>query len=129
MTGEPGPPSHPPAAPRGTPRTPRQWRAYAEQALSKGAPPDRVMADMAAQGCPWDQAEAAIQEARASQHRSADTIIGCSAAAALIAFLVTVGTFIAATDGGGGAYLIWWGPMLLGAIGIIIGVARKLSIR
>jgi ferric-dicitrate binding protein FerR (iron transport regulator) len=124
MTGEPKPPS-PPGAPS-QPRTARQWRAYAEDCLARGASSDRVAADIAAQGCPWDQAEAAVHEARAGRRRSANAVIGCSAAAALVGFLVTVGTFIAATETGGGTYLIWWGPMLLGVIGIIIGLARKL---
>ena len=118
-------PLEPSPGPEGVVRSARQWRAYAEQELSKGASAEHIVAHMAAQGCPWDQAEAALKQAQAGRRRSANTLIGCSAAIALVAFVVTFGSYAAASQSGG-TYLIWWGPMLMGGIGMFIGLVRRL---
>ena len=120
---------HPSNVIAGSVRTTRQWQAYAELALSKGASKDAALSDMLNAGCPDGVAREVIEYALDIQRRSANRLLGCSVAFMLAGILVTAFTYAAATSSaGGGTYFIWWGPVVCGALGAIVGLCRRLRL-
>ena len=105
-------------------RTRRQWEAYAEESLRRGSSPGAAVQDMVGQGLPQAEAGSIVQAAIDKQTQLSNRIIGCSGAMVAAGLLVTVGTY-SASSSMGGAYLIWWGPVVCGVIGLVVGICRR----
>jgi hypothetical protein len=127
---QPDPPDSPsiPPQPPAARRTLRQWQACAEQLLSQGHSRDTALTNILRDGCPPEQAHTILSAAYAAQHARANKVLGCSAAVALAGLMATVIGFAIAADSGG-TFFIWWGAMLVGGIGVLAGLARKLKLR
>ena len=105
-------------------RTRLQWEAHAEESLRRGLAPGAVAQGMVAQGLPQAEAWSIVQAAVDKQTQVANRIVGCSGAMVAAGLLVTVVSY-SASSSMGGMYLIWWGPVVFGVIGVVIGLCRR----
>jgi len=91
-----------------------------------------MLAEMAASGVSRPDAEGLVVEVIGAMRRRAVTIIAVGCIAVLVGLAVTVITMQAATDAaassGSGMYVVWWGPVVFGAIGAIYGLRVYLKI-
>lgn len=105
-------------------RSLRQWQAYAEKALAEGMSREQLRVSMLEQGCPQETVTAILDEAWNKQHKSVNTLLGCSISMVAFGTLATLIGFAAATNSGD-TYYIFWGCVLCGIIGVIVGAIRK----
>lgn len=76
---------------------------------------------------PWTAEEQA--EIVRGRHRNGRKRMLIGAALFAVGAIVTIVTYSNATDGSGGRYFLWWGPMVFGLILFIQGLAASLSRR
>jgi hypothetical protein len=100
-------------------------RSYAKDVMRQGMPAAKVEEVLRAQGFDAAAASAIVAEAdRTKDERRIagrrGMIIGAVISGIGIAF--TAGTYIAATNNGGGTYVVWWGLIAVGAIQFFRGL-------
>jgi hypothetical protein len=106
----------------GKKHTRRQWIAVCEGRLKKGERADAILLDGIREGYPQVDAEMMVGEAVRDINKGSWKIVGCSSILFLLGFLITVASYSAANTPEGGSYIIWWGAILFGFIGIIYGL-------
>jgi len=109
------------------PRTLRQWQAHAEQSLPRGVPWDKLLGEMVATGCPEEQARSVLQTALASQRKAASGLVRWGSIIAAAGVGVSLTTYAFASESGG-TYFLWYGPIILGAILVMIGLTRRAKV-
>ena len=120
-------PPAPPAAPlppygfTPQPRSLPQWQAYLKMQLGAGRPPASLLAEMGQSGVPQPRAYQLIQEAVGSLKNRAYLAIVIGIAVVILGLLVTFGTMSNA-EAGGGYYVIWYGPVAVGIVGVAYGL-------
>ena len=132
------PPGYPPPGPQygagfyPQVRSRLQWQAYVRARFEAGQSVVQMLAEMAASGVSRPDAEGLVVEVIGAMRRRAVTIIAVGCIAVLVGLAVTVITMQAATDAaassGSGMYVVWWGPVVFGAIGAIYGLRVYLKI-
>lgn len=103
-------------------RSPLQWRAYVRANLEAGQPIGRMLGEMAGSGIGPELAYGLIADVlRDMRDRAVRFLIGSGlfAAAGAVASFATL-QFARST--GGSTYLVWYGPVIVGAIGFIYGL-------
>ena len=109
-------------------RSRQQWAAEAKSRISRRESGSQVEADFMRRGLDRRTAKAVVNEAVAKlRSRAFGLLIGSGAFAALALF-VTLGSYSEA-KAHGGAYWIWYGPVVVGGIAALAALARLLSVR
>ena len=98
-----------------------QWQAYLKMQLSAGRPPMTLLAEMNQSGVPAPQAYQLMHKAIGELRNRAFLAIGIGIAVAIVGLLVTVSTMNNA-ETSGGYYVIWYGPMAIGIVGVAYGL-------
>ena len=99
-------------------------RSYAKDVMRQGMPAAKVEEVLRAQGFDAAAASAIVTEAnRTKDERRAAAKRGMIIGAVIsgIGIAVTVGTYLAAANGGG-TYVVWWGLIVVGAIRFFRGL-------
>jgi hypothetical protein len=109
-------------------RSPLQWQAYARAHLEARRPVGQLLAEMAASGVPQPYAFGFLAQAVSQMRQRATRFIVGGLAAVALGVIVTVATMLAAQHSGGGEYLMWWGPVIFGAIAAAYGAYLYLRI-
>ena len=132
------PPGYPPSGPQygngfyPQVRSRLQWQAYVRARLDAGQPVVQMLAEMAASGVSQPDAYGLVAEVIAAMRKRALGIIGVGCIAVLVGLGVTVITMQAARDAaegsGSGMYVVWWGPVVAGAIAAVYGLHTYLKI-
>ena len=132
------PPGYPPSGPQygngfyPQVRSRLQWQAYVRARLDAGQPVVQMLAEMAASGVSQPDAYGLVAEVIAAMRKRALGIIGVGCIAVLVGLGVTVITMQAARDAaegsGSGMYVVWWGPVVAGAIAAVFGLRAYLKI-
>ena len=126
----PPPPGYPPPGPQQPyppafaafpqVRSPRQWQAHVRTQLEAGMPVGQVLAEMAAAGLPQQAAYGVVADVVGSMRKRALALVIGGIVAVLVGIAVTLGTMQAAREAaessGSGMYLMWWGPIVFGAL-------------
>ena len=111
-------------------RSRRQWEAEARARVTKGESGTGIEADFLKQGLDPQSARTIVDEAIATARSRATGLLIGSAAFAGLGFIVTVGSYSAATSTPyGGTYFIWFGPIIAGGITALVALGRLLGIR
>jgi hypothetical protein len=126
----PPPPAYPPTpsayAPIPLARSPLQWMAYLRTQLEAGQPIDRVLSEMAATGVGQQDAVNLVTAVIGAMRKRALTILAVGVGAVLLGLVVTLATMHAAEESaatsGSGTYVMWFGPIIFGAIAAVYGL-------
>jgi hypothetical protein len=102
-----------------------QWRAYLRTRLDAGQPLAPLLYEMAISGVGQADAYALVAEVAAAMRKRALGFVAGGAIAVVVGLLVTFATLQMAHSGSG-TYIVWWGPVVFGAIGAVYGL-RVLS--
>ena len=118
----------PPSVPAAQ-RSPRQWQAFIRRRIRQYASPHAVWQEAVDQGLPPPDAVHFIDQERRAFRVGAVIMIVVGAVMAILGLAVTVASYTAAAAGPrGGSFLIWWGPILFGAVVVLLGIVRLLRI-
>ena len=129
-TGQP--PGHPPTGyppnygPPPQIRSRLQWRAYLRSRLDAGQPLPQLLYEMAASGIGQLDAYALVAEVCAAMRKRALGFLIGGAIVVVVGLAVTFMTLQMAQSGGGRNYIVWWGPVVFGAMAALYGL-RLLS--
>jgi hypothetical protein len=110
--------------PPSQPRSWLQWQAYVHAQIQAGRPPAHLLAELAASGIPQQHAYGLVMGAIEGQRRRAWIIAGVSGAVLAIGVLVTLSTMSEARSSGGGTFLVAFGAIGCGALGVIYGLMQ-----
>lgn len=111
-------------------RTRRQWEAATRVRISNGESASVVEADFVKQGLDPQTAKAILDDAVNDLRARAKRLLIGGAAVAGLGVFVTMASYSAATSGSnGGEYWLWYGPMIAGAIVVLVALGRLLSVR
>lgn len=130
-------PTQPPASPPGyfpypQVRSPLQWRAYARTCFDAGQPVAKVVAEMTVSGVPPQAAFGIVAEVVAAMRKRAWAIIAGGGIVVAVGLLVTFTTMAAAQDAAessrSGMYVVWWGPVVAGAIAAAYGLRELMRV-
>jgi hypothetical protein len=132
------PPGYPPPGPQygagfyPQVRSRLQWQAYVRARFEAGQPVVQMLDEMAASGVSRPDADGLVAEVIGAMRKRALTILAVGCIVVLIGLGVTVVTMQAARDAadnsGSGMYVVWWGPVVFGAIGAVYGLRAYLKI-
>jgi hypothetical protein len=132
------PPGYPPPGPQygagfyPQVRSRLQCQAYVRARFEAGQPVVQMLAEMAASGVSRPDADGLVAEVIGVMRRRALAIIAVGCIAVLVGLAVTVITMQAAKEAaegsGSGMYVVWWGPVVFGAIGALYGLRAYLKI-
>lgn len=103
-----------------------QWRAYLRARLDAGQPLAQLLYEMAISGIGQADAYALVAEVAAAMRKRARGFTISGAIAVVVGLLVTFNTLQMAQSWGGRTYIVWWGPVVFGAMAAIYGL-RLLS--
>ena len=110
-------------------RSRRQWEATAKARVSKGEPGTGVEASFVNEGLDAPTAKAIVDAAVTKARTRAFALLGIGGAFAFLDLIVTIVSYAETRSSYGSTYFVWYGPIICGIIGAIIGLVKLLSIR
>ena len=107
-------------------RSPLQWKAYVRTQLDAGQPVATMLYEMGATGVNQQDAYRLVADVVGSMRKRALAFVIGGGIAVLIGLGVTLATMQAAQQeaetSGSGMYVMWWGPIIFGAIAAVYGL-------
>ncbi len=101
-------------------RTLEQWQTHIGYRLRTGQPVEAVLTELAASGCPQQQAYAMVRAAIDGILKGHLRTMAVGGGFALVGLAITLATFNMASSGG--SYFFAYGPILIGAIAFFRGL-------
>ncbi len=107
-------------------RSPLQWKAYVRTQFDAGQSVAKVLSEMAATGVGQQDAYRLVADVVAAMRKRALAFVVGGVVAVLVGLAVTLGTMQAARQAaessGSGTYIMWWGPIIFGAVAAVYGL-------
>jgi hypothetical protein len=113
----------------------RQLRAAVRQQVRRGCRGSQVVGDLVRGGVPADAAETLVQETLDSARSGAEGIVVLGIIMVVLGIIVTYASYASAAtqavhSGGHVVFFwVWFGPVVVGVILVILGVARVTKYR
>ena len=106
----------------------KQWESQVAGMVAQGQSCDQILVELMAANWPQPRARELIRRAVSKQRTKAITMIVACGLLALVATIVTIATVSQAMSQGG-EYFVWYGGIIGGVWGLIVGIVKLTRIR